>query len=199
MRSRARTACGRPSTQNQERPMNINWNKLKTAAALVAASGALAATAVHAQAGKTIKIGEINSHKAQPAFLEPYKKGMELAVEEINTAGGINGRKLELFTRDDNANPGDAVRAAEELISREQVDVLAGSFLSNIGLALTDFAKQKKIFFLAGEPLTDKIVWQNGNRDTLRLRPSTYMQSAILVAEPARLQKQRWAVVDRDY
>ncbi|MEP7299451.1 MAG: ABC transporter substrate-binding protein, partial [Burkholderiales bacterium] len=104
----------------------------------------------HAQG--TIKIGEVNSYKAQPAFLEPYKKGMELAVEEINAAGGVNGKKLELITRDDNASPGDAVRAAEELVSREKIDVLAGAFLSNTGLALTDFAKQKKFFYLAGEP-----------------------------------------------
>ena len=76
-----------------------------------------------------IKIGEINSYKAQPAFLEPYKKGMELAVEEINAAGGVNGKKLQLITRDDNASPGDAVRAAEELLSREKVDVLSGAFL----------------------------------------------------------------------
>jgi branched-chain amino acid transport system substrate-binding protein len=60
----------------------------------------------------TIKIGEINSYKAQPAFLEPYKKGMELAVEQINAAGGLNGKKVQLITRDDNANPGDAVRVA---------------------------------------------------------------------------------------
>jgi ABC-type branched-subunit amino acid transport system substrate-binding protein len=94
-----------------------------------------------------IKIGEINSYKAQPAFLEPYKKGMELAIEQINAGGGLNGKKVELITRDDNANPGDAVRVAEELVSRDQVDVLTGSFLSHIGLALTDFAKQKKVFF----------------------------------------------------
>ena len=141
---------------------------------LLAATAAAAALAFSAaQAQGTIKIGEVNSYKAQPAFLEPYKKGMELAVEEINAAGGIDGKKVELITRDDNANPGDAVRAAEELVSREKVDVLTGSFLSNIGLALTDFAKQKKFFFLAAEPLTDKIVWQNGNRYTFRLRPST--------------------------
>ena len=146
-----------------------------------------------------IKIGEINSYKAQPAFLEPYKKGMELAVEEINAAGGVNGKKLELITRDDNGNPGDAVRVAEELVSREKVDVLAGAFLSNIGLALTDFAKQKKFFFLAGEPLTDKIVWQNGNRYTFRLRPGTYMQAAMLVPEAAKLKKKRWAVVYPNY
>jgi len=94
-----------------------------------------------------IKIAEINSYKAQPAFLDPYKKGMELAVDEINAAGGVNGRKLQLIIRDDNATPGDAVRAAEELISREQVDVLSGAFLSHIGLALADFSKQKKFFF----------------------------------------------------
>jgi branched-chain amino acid transport system substrate-binding protein len=165
--------------------------------AVAAATLATAVGMAHAQG--VIKIGEINSYKAQPAFLEPYKKGMELAIEEINGAGGVNGRKLQLITRDDNANPGDAVRAAEELVSREQVDLLAGTFLSHIGLAVTDFAKQKKIFFLAGEPLTDKIVWGSGNRYTFRLRPSTYMQSAMLVPEAAKLQKKRWAVVYPNY
>ena len=154
---------------------------------------------VSAHAQGVIKIGEINSYKAQPAFLEPYKKGMELAVEEINAGGGINGKKVQLIIRDDNANPGDAVRAAEELVSREKVDVLTGSFLSNIGLALTDFAKQKKFFFLAAEPLTDKIVWQNGNRYTFRLRTSTYMQVAMLVPEAAAMKKKRWAVVYPNY
>ena len=152
-----------------------------------------------AQAQNVIKIGEINSYTAQPAFLEPYKKGMDLAIEEINASGGINGKKLELIVRDDNANPGDAVRAAEELLSREKVDVLTGSFLSHIGLALTDFAKQKKVFFLASEPLTDKIVWQNGNRYTFRLRTSTYMQVAMLVPEAAAMKKKRWAVIYPNY
>jgi branched-chain amino acid transport system substrate-binding protein len=166
---------------------------------LFAAALVSLATMTTAHAQGVIKIGEINSYKVQPAFLEPYKKGMELAVEQINAAGGVNGRKLQLVIRDDNGNPGDAVRAAEELVSREQVDVLTGSFLSNVGLALTDFAKQKKFFFLAGEPLTDKIVWQNGNRYTFRLRASTYMQSAMLVPEAAKLRKKRWAVVYPNY
>ena len=167
---------------------------------LVAGAGALAwIVAAGAFAQGTVKIGEVNSYKVQPAFLEPYKKGMELAVEEINAAGGLNGRKVELITRDDNGSPGDAVRAAEELVSREKVDVLTGAFLSNIGLALTDFAKQKKFFYLASEPLTDKIVWQGGNRYTFRLRPSTYMQSAMLVPEAAKLKKKRWVVVYPNY
>ena len=162
-------------------------------------AAALAATLVPVHAQGVIKIGEINSYKAQPAFLEPYKKGMEMAVEEINAKGGVNGKKIELISRDDNANPGDAVRVAEELVSREKVDVLAGAFLSNTGLALADFAKQKKFFYLAAEPLTDKIVWSSGNRYTYRLRPSTYMQVAMLVPEAVKLKKKRWAVVYPNY
>ena len=152
-----------------------------------------------AQAEGTYKLGEINSYKAQPAFLEPYKKGMELAVEQVNAAGGVRGKKLQLITRDDNGTPGDAVRAAEELIAREKIDVLMGSFLSHVGLALTDYAQQKKRFFLAAEPLTDKIVWEQGNRYTFRLRPSTYMQVAMLVPEAARMNKKRWAIVYPNY
>jgi branched-chain amino acid transport system substrate-binding protein len=152
-----------------------------------------------AAAQDVIRVGEINSYKAQPAFLDPYRKGWELALEQVNAAGGINGKKLEIISRDDGANPGDAVRVAEELVSREKVDLLAGGFLSHIGLALTDFAKQRKVFFLASEPLTDKIVWENGNRYTFRLRSSTYMQTAMLVPEAAKANKKRWAIVYPNY
>jgi len=159
--------------------------------------GAVVSTAAAAE--DVIKIGELNSYKAQPAFLGPYKNGMELAIEQINESGGLNGKKVELVIKDDNATTGDAVRVAEELISRDQVDVLTGTFLSHIGLAVTDFAKQKKAFFLAAEPLTDKIVWENGNRYTFRLRPSTYMQVAALIPEAVKMNKKRWGLVYPNY
>ena len=146
-----------------------------------------------------IKIGELNSYKVFPAFLEPYKKGFELALEEINAKGGVNGRKLEIVSRDDGGTPGDAVRVAEELISRDKADVLMGTFASNVGLAVANLAAQRKIVFLAAEPLTDKIVWENGNAYTFRLRPSTYMQVAMLVPEAAKLKKKRWAIVYPNY
>ena len=146
-----------------------------------------------------IKLGELNSYKVFPAFLEPYRKGMELAVEEANTGGGVFGRRLEVIFRDDNGNPGDAVRVAEELLARENVHILLGTFASNVGLAVADFARQKKVLFIAAEPLTDKITWQNGNRYTFRLRPSTYMQTAMLIPEAVRLKKKRWAIVYPNY
>jgi len=151
------------------------------------------ATPVLAQT--TIKIGELNSYKSQPAFLDPYKKGIEMAVEEINAKGGVLGKKLEVISRDDGANPGEAVRVAEELITREGVAMLAGTFLSNIGLAVTNFAGQKKVFFLAAEPLTDKITWADGNKYTFRLRASTYMQTAMLMPAAIAAHAKRWALV----
>jgi len=146
-----------------------------------------------------IRIGELNSYKVFPAFLEPYKKGMELAVAEINAAGGVLGRPLEVISRDDNGNPGDAVRVAEELLSREKVAFLMGTFASNVGLAVADLAKQRKVLFLAAEPLTDKIVWESGNKYTFRLRASTYMQTAMLAPEAAKAAKKRWAIVYPNY
>ena len=159
----------------------------------------IAALACGSAYAQNIKVGELNSYKVFPAFLEPYKKGWELALEEINAKGAINGRKLEVVSRDHGGTPGDAVRVAEELISRERVDVLMGTFASNVGLAVANLAQQRKIVFLAAEPLTDKIVWENGNAYTFRLRPSTYMQVAMLVPEAARLNKKRWAIVYPNY
>ena len=74
-----------------------------------------------------------------------------------------------------------------------------GTFASHVGLAVANLANQRKVLFLASEPLTDKIVWENGNRYTFRLRPSTYMQVAMLVPEAAKLKKKRWAIVYPNY
>src|SRR5712691_10382992 len=162
---------------------------------LAAASAATLCLGAPASAQGTIKIGELNSYKAQPAFLEPYKRGWEMAIEEINAKGGVLGKKLEVVSRDDGGNPGDAVRVANELVTREGANIIAGTFLSNIGLAVTEFAGKEKVFFLAAEPLTDKITWQNGNKYTFRLRPSTYMQVAMLMPEAVAAKKKRWAIV----
>ena len=134
---------------------------------------AVAGFATNAMAQAEIKIGEINSYSLLPAFTEPYRKGWQLAVEEINAAGGIGGKKLVVVSKDDGGKPADAQTAANELVSSENVAMLTGTFLSNIGLAVSDFANQKKVFFLAAEPLTDAITWAKGNRYTFRCAPPT--------------------------
>jgi branched-chain amino acid transport system substrate-binding protein len=152
-----------------------------------------------AAAEDAIKIGDINSYKTMAASTVHYRRGAELAIEQANDAGGVLGRKLELVSRDDGANPGDAVRIAEELVSRDHVALLSGTILSNVGLAVADFAKQRKVFFLASAPLTDKLVWGDGNRYTYRLRASTYSHAAALVPLAAKLNKKRWALIYPNY
>jgi len=171
---------------------------LKLMAGCALAAG-VAFTAIAAQAAEPIRVGEINSYSRLPAFLDPYKKGWQLALEEVNAAGGIKGRPLEFVDRDDGGKPGNAVTIAEEMVSKEKVTLLAGTFLSHIGLAVTDFAKQNKVFFLAAEPLADAIVWKSGNRYTFRLRPSTTMQAAMLAKEAAKTGAKKWATVAPNY
>ena len=132
---------------------------------LLAAVAALATPAIgRAANAQPIRIGEINSYTAVPAFTLPYRNGWQLAVAEINAAGGVLGRPLEVISRDDAGKPADAIRLAGELVNEQKVDLLAGGFLSNIGLALSDFAKQHGVLYIAGEPLTDALVWEKGHR-----------------------------------
>ena len=156
-------------------------------------------TAQHAAAQDPIKIGEINSYTRMAAFTEPYKKGWELALEEINAAGGVNGRPLEVISRDDTGDPATAIRIADELVTRDNVSLIFGTFLSNIGLAVADFANQKQVLFIASEPLTDALIWSNGNKYTYRLRPGTHMQAAMLAAEAAKTDAVRWATISPNY
>lgn len=178
--------------------MTIDRRSLLAGAA-ASATVIAAPSLVRAQSAGPIKIGEINSYTAQPAFLKPYRQGWELALEQVNAAGGALGRKIETAFRDDGGKPEDAVRHAGDLINAEKVDLLSGGFLSNVGLAIADFAAQNKRLYVASEPLSDALVWAKGNRYTFRLRPSTYMQAAMLVEEAAKLPAKKWATVAPNY
>ncbi len=152
-----------------------------------------------AQAEDAIRVGEINSYTRLPAFTEPYRLGWRLALEEINATGGVLGRPLEVIDRDDAGKPGEAVTAANELVTREGVDLLMGTFFSHVGLAVSDFARQRQVLFVAAEPLTDALIWSKGNAYTFRLRPSTGMQARMLAEEAAKLEATRWASIAPNY
>ncbi len=155
--------------------------------------------AVTATAGDTIKIGEINTYSKLTNFTFPYRNGWKLALAEINAAGGVMGKKIEVISRDDAGKPGEAVKIAEELVRKDKVALIMGSFFSHVGLALTDFSKRNKVLYVAAEPLSDALVWAKGNRYTFRLRPSTYMQAAMLAVEAAKKPAKRWATIAPNY
>ena len=152
-----------------------------------------------AQAADPIKVGEINSYSRFPGFVLSYQKGWQLAVEEVNANGGVLGTTLEVVSRDDGGQTANAVTLANELVAREGVALLAGTFLSNVGLAVSDFAKQKQVLFIAAEPLSTAVTWEQGHRYTWRLRPSTFMQNDMLAAAAAELPAQRWVAIAPNY
>ena len=172
---------------------------MRTAFGIAAALVAWLAAANGPARADDIKIGEINSYSGLPAFTEPYRKGWQLALEEINAKGGADGKQLVVISKDDGGKPAEAVTAANQLVESDKVAMLMGTFFSNIGLAVSDFAQQKKVFFLAAEPLTDAITWAKGNRYTFRLRPSNSMQAAMLAEEAAKLPAKKWASVAPNY
>ena len=150
-------------------------------------------------ASDAIVVGEINHYKRMAAFAGPYKQGIELGLDEINAAGGVNGRPLEFIFRDDQGEPGEAVKIAEELMTREGAVMLTGTILSNVGLAISSFAAEKGYVYLASEPLADGLVWGSGNAYTFRLRASTYMQAAMLAEAAAKTDAVKYATIAPNY
>ncbi len=71
----------------------------------------------------------------------------QLAVDQFNAAGGLNGRKAELLVRDDKLNPGEAATRTLELIEKDQVNFLAGSLSAAVQLAVNNVAKQRGVLY----------------------------------------------------
>ena len=169
-------------------------------AALLAAGTAVAPSVTPAQAQESVKVGELFSYARMAAFADPYRKGWQLAVEEINASGGVlGGKTLEIVSRDDGGTTADAVRVADELVTNEGVEFLFGTFFSNVGLAVGDYAKQRRVLFIAAEPLTDALTMAQGNRYTFRMRPNTYMQTKMLVEAGRESGAKTWAIVAPNY
>jgi branched-chain amino acid transport system substrate-binding protein len=121
-------------------------------AGAVASAAMLAASVAIAQ---DIKIGVLYPTSGGGAIYGgPAMEGHNMAVEEINAAGGINGRKLVTVARDSKLNPSAAASAAKELVTKDKVDVLIGGLSSAVGLAISEVAKQEGVVYIATIPKT---------------------------------------------
>src|SRR5216110_3265484 len=160
----------------------------------------LTALAAPVAAQAPIKIGEINSFSGIGApFTGPYRQAVEMAVEEVNAKGGVLGRKLGVVFRDDKGQPAEAQKHAQELVASEKVALISGTFLSNVGLAVSDWAKQNRVLFVAAEPLTEALTWAKGHDHVFRVRPNTYEQGCMLAEKAAKLTSAKWATIGPNY
>ena len=96
--------------------------------------------------GDTIKIGVYGDLTGPTAsFGQSTKNGVQLAFEEINAAGGINGKKLEMISEDDQGTPEKAKTVISKLISQDKVQAVIGEVASTNSLAAAPVAQEAKI------------------------------------------------------
>ena len=116
---------------------------------------------VSAPTGEPIKIGAIFSVTGHMAPLgEPEKMTVELLAEQINAAGGVLGRPLEVIVKDDKSETTEAVMAAKDLIETQNVVAVIGPSGTPTTLAIVDICEQAKVPLIscaAGRPITDPI------------------------------------------
>jgi branched-chain amino acid transport system substrate-binding protein len=157
-------------------------------------------TVASSGAPQSLIIGEINSFSGIAApFTGPYRAGVEMAVDEVNASGGLLGRKVEVLFRDDKGDPSEAVKQAQDLAGQAHATLIAGTFLSNVGLAVSDWAKHNQMLFVAAEPLTEALTWSRGHDYVFRVRPNTFEQGRMLAGRAAKMRKVRWATIGPNY
>jgi len=109
-------------------------------------------------AAETIKIGEYASLTGKEAgFGQTSHQGVVLAVEEINAAGGVLGRKLELVYEDNQSKPGESATVVKKLISRDKVVALIGEVASGRTLEAAPIAQAAKIPMIAPAATNPKV------------------------------------------
>jgi branched-chain amino acid transport system substrate-binding protein len=105
-----------------------------------------AIAAANVRAADTIKVGEFASLTGKEAtFGQASHQGVVAAIEQVNAAGGVLGRKLELLTEDDQSKPGEAATIVKKLISRDKVVAILGEITSSRTLEAAPIAQRAKI------------------------------------------------------
>src|SRR5258706_2954524 len=141
-------------------------------------------------AQETIKIGLVTALSGQSARAgEAITRGLQIAIDELNAAGGVLGRKFELLRRDDEATPAKGVIAARELVHKEKVAVLFGGLDTPVSIAIVPVITEAKVPFMgpwaAGTPIT-----QNGTNPNFAFRVSAggeIVAKAMLPSAPKHI------------
>ena len=131
--------------------------KYSAGAGAALASG-VTAPAILAQTRAPIRLGHLNSFTGGIAYAaEISLNAMNLYFDSINWT--VAGRKIELIKEDDQFNPQVGLQKAKKLIESDKVDLLVGVQASNVALAVLNYMKQQKAFYVVSGAGTDAITW----------------------------------------
>jgi branched-chain amino acid transport system substrate-binding protein len=138
----------------------------------------MAPTGVPAQ--DTIKVGIVLPLTGDQAkFGEIEKQSFDLALEEINKAGGVKGKKLAFLVEDDTGRPEVGRSVAEKLITKDKVVMLSGGYSSSVTAAVAGVAQQNRMPFLINTGSADDIT-EKGFDYVFRLNPAASEYSAAV-------------------
>jgi len=111
-----------------------------------------------ADPGGTIKIGVYGDLTGQTSsFGQSTKNGSQMAADEINAAGGINGRQVQLIHEDDQGEPGKAATVVAKLINQDQVRALIGEVASSNSIAAAPYAQAAKVPMISPSSTNPKV------------------------------------------
>ncbi len=157
-------------------------------------------TSPAAPEGEPIKLGMATSLSgAISLFGEANRDGAQLAVDELNAAGGVLGRPVELIVRDDQAAPEDGVAQARDLILSENVDALLGPVSSGVALAITEVSKENKVPFIVHTSNTEALTVANFHPYLFSVVPNTGMEARAQGVDLAEDEFTRWATIAPNY
>ncbi|MEJ2588873.1 MAG: ABC transporter substrate-binding protein [Deltaproteobacteria bacterium] len=103
----------------------------------------------------------------------PDLEGVKIAVDEINKAGGVLGRPLEVISRDDKLSPETGVREAKDLILNQKVHWIQGTVSSAVALAVSAYCKEQKTIFVDTVAQSAATTGEKGHRYVFRLSTNT--------------------------
>ena len=156
--------------------------------------------ALLAGCGKPARVGAIISRSgAASSSGEQVARGFDLAVAQINEAGGVGGRQLELLYRDDSTNPDIGLAALRELVEREHVSTVLGAVTSTVTLRLAPYCERHRIVLIS--PTASASQLTEAGDYIFRTLPSDVLEGASMADFARDLGLDRVAVlaVDNDY
>lgn len=155
----------------------------KSVVTMLAAAFAIVASAPLLAQGNPIKIGVDTPLSGTYAPIgQQVKWGLELAAKEINAAGGVMGRQLQLIYEDEEANPAVATQKAEKLFQVDKVDFLTGTVNSGSTLAVGQVAERNKRLMATTVSFADSITGDKCSPNVYRVNAKAGQQSAALAA-----------------
>ena len=153
-----------------------------------------------ALAQKAIKVAMVNTTTGGAALYGLAGiEGAKIAVAELNAAGGVLGRKVEMIVRDDAAKPDVGSREIRDVILRDEVAVVFGPVSSGVLLAMSEVARENKTILIAHTSNTERAFVERGHRYIFSVVPHTFIEGSAMGQYMAQKPYKKYMIIGPDY